>query len=114
MSEPRRLTFGIYPGMTGCEPLHTGPFSDDPERTNAALDRLQGGGPPLLVRAYALYVGSGRVIHQSPADLAAYASGGRRSRATGRYCPLSRSPRSRTTPTPRPAGMAAPLASGRR
>ena len=54
-----RLTFGIYPGITGQELLqenvHQGPVPDDPERTEQALARLQPVGRPFLVRTYVVY-----------------------------------------------------------
>jgi hypothetical protein len=48
------LIFGIYPGgSTG----HGTVTPDDPLRIHEALDQLQGGGSPLLVRGYLLYAG---------------------------------------------------------
>ncbi len=58
-----RLTFGIYPGMTGQElpqaNVHRGPVPDEPERTEQALRLLQPAGRPFLVRCYVVYTGVG-------------------------------------------------------
>jgi hypothetical protein len=79
MAEARRLTFGIYPGMTGTEAGFIGAAQHDPGRTAEAVCRLQGDpGRPFLVRVYALYEGKGRDEYLTPADVTRYVGGGRR------------------------------------
>jgi hypothetical protein len=77
-----RLTFGIYPGMTGQElpqaNVHRGPVPDDPERTEQALGLLQPARRPFLVRSYVVYTGSGRATNLTPAEPIRYARDGRR------------------------------------
>jgi hypothetical protein len=73
-----RLTFGIYPGMTGSELVNTGPVADDPEQTDRALSLLQPEARPFLVRGYVVYRGAGWTSNQTPADPVRYARDGRR------------------------------------
>ena len=82
LAEGPRLTFGIYPGMTGLElpqeNVHRGAVPDDPERTEQALALLQPAGRPFLVRSYVVYTGRGRATNLTPAELIRYARDGRR------------------------------------
>ena len=75
------LTFGIYAGGQAGTPsgLTTGP-ADDPAKIQAALDRLQGGRRPFLVRAFTAFADQapGTVSGTLPANAAQYATHGRR------------------------------------
>jgi hypothetical protein len=77
-----RLTFGLYPGMTGQEEgvsvIAAGPVPEDPPRTLRALAELQPGGRPLLVRAYVIFRGRGRALSWTPLTPELYAGEGRR------------------------------------
>jgi hypothetical protein len=78
-SGPLPLIFGIFPGMTGTESPQTAMAATtyDPVRTDEALTRLQPPGRPLVVRAYAIYKGAGRVENRTPPDVERYLHGGR-------------------------------------
>lgn len=79
MSAPR-LTFGIYPGMTGIEAvsvLAPGPCPDDPPRTKRALDALAGG-RRFLVRSYCMYDGRDAPPSTTPVDPTVYVTAHRR------------------------------------
>ena len=74
--EPPRLTFGIFPGMTGTETEEAATAAAaatyDPDRTDGALTLLQPPGRPFVVRAYAVYRGGGRVENRTPPDITRY------------------------------------------
>ncbi|MFF2042066.1 hypothetical protein ACFVVX_16690 [Kitasatospora sp. NPDC058170] len=75
------FTFGIYPGAAlGSDTGIVHPVSPDrPERITAALRRLQGGAPTLLVRAYRPYpAGAGPDTRATPADPVRHLGEGRR------------------------------------
>ena len=79
MSAPR-LTFGIYPGMTGVEAANViapGPVPDDAPRTRTALDTLAGG-RRFLVRCYVVYDGGQIPASSTPLDPTVYATAGQR------------------------------------
>src|SRR3954467_2209169 len=76
--KPRRLIFGIFPGLVGTEEGLSGADDYDPARIDAALTQLQPDGRPLLVRGYVLYLGDGRVEGHTPADVFRFIHGGRR------------------------------------
>ena len=128
---PPGLIFGIFPGLTGTEigATATTAATYDPARTDDALARLQSPGRPFVIRGYAVYKGGGRVENRTPPDVERYLHGDRvldyvlcyrpevaRPRRLDRVRPSgrarrsaidprrSRSPRSPTTPTPRPGG----------
>jgi hypothetical protein len=66
------LTFGVFPlGVAGSpDGVASGP-PDDYERIGAALLELQGGGPPLLPRMYAVFDGAAEATLEQVAALAA-------------------------------------------
>ncbi|MFI9326749.1 hypothetical protein ACIGZJ_04295 [Kitasatospora sp. NPDC052868] len=75
------FTFGIYPGAAlGSDTGIVHPVSPDrPEGITAALRRLQGDAPALLVRAYRPYpAGDGPDTRATPADPVRYLGEGRR------------------------------------
>jgi hypothetical protein len=74
------LTFGIYPGgATGVDTgggMIIGP-PDDPARIRAALEQLQGGDRPFIVRGYEHFIGAGGPLNATPADPEQYIGEGR-------------------------------------
>lgn len=72
------LIFGIYPGSaTGEAPgLLPGP-ADLPEEINKALDQLQPGSAPFIIRCYRQYTGKGQTRAETPANMTQYIQKGR-------------------------------------
>jgi hypothetical protein len=73
------MRFGIYPGgVAGTDTgLATGK-PDNPAAIHQALQALEQGGSPVLVRGYVHYTGKGKVTHGAPENVLQYATPSRK------------------------------------